>query len=61
MAKPMRVKCPSCGTEGIWTEDNPYRPFCSQRCKDKDFIAWADEEQVIGGNSDYDDILSEDL
>lgn len=61
MNKPPRVKCPGCGAESSWSSANPLRPFCSQRCKDKDFIAWANEEQLIHGNSDYDDILSEDI
>lgn len=61
MTKPKKVKCPACGTEVAWSKENPNRPFCSSRCKDKDFIAWANEEQVIAGSSDYDDILSEDI
>jgi hypothetical protein len=61
MTKPLRVKCPACGEEVIWTRSNSNRPFCSQRCKEDDFISWANEQQIISGNSDYDDILSEDL
>jgi hypothetical protein len=61
MHKPLRVKCPTCGTEIEWTTSNPNRPFCSERCKNKDFIAWANEEQVMGGSAEYDDVLSEDL
>ena len=56
-----RVKCPCCQTEAIWSRTNPHRPFCSQRCKDQDFVAWTNEERTIQGNSVYDDILSEEL
>ncbi len=57
----LRVKCPGCGAELAWRRDNPNRPFCSERCKAEDFVAWANEEQVIGGSPDYDDVLSNDL
>lgn len=59
--KPLTVACPGCGADVQWREDNPWRPFCSQRCKDGDFISWANEEQVIPGNSQFDDLLSGDL
>ena len=55
------VKCPSCEAEVKWGKQSPFRPFCSSRCRDKDFIGWANEEKVIGGSSVYDDILSDDL
>ncbi|MCP4755038.1 MAG: DNA gyrase inhibitor YacG [Proteobacteria bacterium] len=35
------VKCPTCGTPVAW-ENNPYRPFCSKRCKTIDLGNWAD-------------------
>jgi endogenous inhibitor of DNA gyrase (YacG/DUF329 family) len=59
--KPLTVKCPSCGTAVTWTEQSLYRPFCSERCRNSDFIGWANQEQVIGGDSRYDDVLSDDL
>jgi endogenous inhibitor of DNA gyrase (YacG/DUF329 family) len=37
------VKCPTCGAPVKYGE-NPFRPFCSERCKLLDFGAWADEE-----------------
>lgn len=37
------MKCPSCHRPAQW-EDNPHRPFCSERCKLLDFGAWANEE-----------------
>jgi endogenous inhibitor of DNA gyrase (YacG/DUF329 family) len=37
------MKCPNCGKPAGW-QDNPYRPFCSERCKLIDFGRWANEE-----------------
>lgn len=59
--KPLIVKCPSCGADVPWNASSPQRPFCSERCRNQDFIAWANESQVIGGDAGYDDVLSEDL
>jgi endogenous inhibitor of DNA gyrase (YacG/DUF329 family) len=46
------VKCPSCGKEVRWTPENPFRPFCSARCKQLDLGAWAAEKYRIGGTDD---------
>jgi len=35
--------CPRCATLTTW-EDNPSRPFCSDRCKLIDLGAWANDE-----------------
>lgn len=37
------VRCPNCGGESIYAESNLARPFCSARCKNMDFGAWASE------------------
>lgn len=37
------VRCPACSGPSIYAHNNPYRPFCSQRCKNLDFGAWASE------------------
>ncbi len=42
-AKQKVVACPTCGKEVVWDEKNPYRPFCSQRCKLIDLGQWATE------------------
>jgi len=42
----MKIKCPKCGTVTTW-EENPWRPFCSGRCKLIDLGAWATEEYRI--------------
>lgn len=44
----MKVKCPVCKKETEW-EGNPFRPFCSERCKTKDLGGWASEEYAIEG------------
>jgi endogenous inhibitor of DNA gyrase (YacG/DUF329 family) len=37
------VRCPGCGGDSIYAPSNPSRPFCSERCKNMDFGAWASE------------------
>ncbi|MBI2150774.1 MAG: DNA gyrase inhibitor YacG [Acidobacteria bacterium] len=37
------MKCPTCKRETAY-EDNPYRPFCSDRCKLIDLGKWAGEQ-----------------
>ncbi|MBX2994363.1 MAG: DNA gyrase inhibitor YacG [Bdellovibrionaceae bacterium] len=37
------VKCPRCGTRASFSPENPFRPFCSERCKLIDLGQWADE------------------
>ena len=40
---PRTFPCPRCGEATQW-EDNPFRPFCSERCKLIDLGAWANDE-----------------
>jgi hypothetical protein len=42
-----QVCCPTCGKTVAWTAANPYRPFCSKRCKGIDLGAWANEDYRI--------------
>ncbi|MFT5605543.1 MAG: endogenous inhibitor of DNA gyrase (YacG/DUF329 family) [Paracoccaceae bacterium] len=58
---PSYLNCPNCKARIEWRTDNPYRPFCSERCKNKDFIAWAHEEQSIAGDSSVSDVFSDQL
>lgn len=44
---PRNVTCPTCGKTTPYSLDNPYRPFCSQRCKMIDLGQWANEEYRI--------------
>ena len=40
-AKARKVHCPQCSAAIVWSKDNPYRPFCSERCKLIDLGQWA--------------------
>ncbi|ARN73035.1 DNA gyrase inhibitor YacG [Oceanicoccus sagamiensis] len=55
------IPCPNCKTPVPWDTHNENRPFCSDSCRNKDFIAWANEEKVMKGNSLYDGVLSNEL
>lgn len=48
--KPPVVACPHCGSESVWSTDNPWRPFCSERCKLIDLGQWANEGYRIPGD-----------
>lgn len=41
---PRKVRCPACAGMSLYSSANPYRPFCSARCKGVDLGAWASEE-----------------
>jgi len=45
---PTTVKCPTCRKETQW-QGNPYRPFCSARCRTTDLGAWAMESYRLPG------------
>jgi hypothetical protein len=55
----LSVNCPRCQQRVEWSEASPWRPFCSQRCKNEDFIAWAHEEHVLAGDEETSDHFSE--
>ena len=44
----MMISCPLCKKEAAW-EDNPFRPFCSERCRLIDLGKWAAEEYRVAG------------
>lgn len=46
----LKVNCPTCKDIVAWKEDNPWRPFCSERCKLIDFGEWASERHTIPGD-----------
>lgn len=43
------VRCPSCSASVVWSAASPFRPFCSERCKNVDLGAWASERYAISG------------
>lgn len=53
--KTRKVDCPNCKSSVVWSEDNPYRPFCSNRCRIMDLGAWADESHRIAGEPAMDE------
>jgi endogenous inhibitor of DNA gyrase (YacG/DUF329 family) len=61
MSKVTELKCPTCKTKVLWSDDFPQRPFCSSRCQLIDLGEWANESHKIAGSSLYEDMLSEDL
>ena len=46
------VKCPTCRRPVTWSEDSPYRPFCSDRCRLIDLGAWLTEQHKIPDDAD---------
>jgi uncharacterized protein len=44
---PAIVKCPTCGRPLEWSEQSPYRPFCSERCRLVDLGAWFSEQRGV--------------
>ena len=55
-----KTKCPICKKDAVWDE-NPFRPFCSERCKLIDLGKWASEDYMIAGEKKelYDEVSSE--
>jgi endogenous inhibitor of DNA gyrase (YacG/DUF329 family) len=41
------IACPSCGNATVFAPSNPWRPFCSERCRLTDLGAWASEAYRI--------------
>jgi endogenous inhibitor of DNA gyrase (YacG/DUF329 family) len=48
MMKKIKITCPVCKKEAKW-DDNPFRPFCSERCRLIDLGKWASGEYRIEG------------
>ncbi len=47
---PATVKCPTCGRSIEWSDQSPFRPFCSERCRVIDLGAWLTEKHAIPGD-----------
>jgi endogenous inhibitor of DNA gyrase (YacG/DUF329 family) len=54
-----RVRCPRCRKEVAW-EGNPWRPFCSERCRLVDLGGWATERHRIPGAEEPEEGADED-
>jgi endogenous inhibitor of DNA gyrase (YacG/DUF329 family) len=48
------IKCPHCRKTAQW-EGNPFRPFCSERCRMIDLGAWVNEEYRVPGDNKPED------
>lgn len=51
-----KVRCPQCGGESVWAPENPWRPFCSERCKLIDLGCWAAETYRIPAQENSDSV-----
>jgi len=51
------ICCPQCRTPKTYHAHNPFRPFCSERCRLIDLGAWASDRYAIPTESppDFDD------
>lgn len=49
------VVCPACKGKSVYALSNPFRPFCSERCKNMDFGAWAGEDFRMAVDTPPDD------
>jgi endogenous inhibitor of DNA gyrase (YacG/DUF329 family) len=53
------VRCPGCEGRTLYSPRNPYRPFCSARCKGLDLGAWSQESfrlaQDVPADADQND------
>jgi endogenous inhibitor of DNA gyrase (YacG/DUF329 family) len=49
------VSCPACGKPAVFAASNPWRPFCSERCRMVDLGAWASEAYRVPVKRDDDD------
>jgi uncharacterized protein len=45
--KDRSVTCPACKGPSLYGPGNPWRPFCSQRCRTHDLGAWANEDYRV--------------
>lgn len=62
-----QVPCPRCGQPAEYGASNPFRPFCSERCKIIDLGKWASgdyrvplDETELDGKLDLPDSDDED-
>lgn len=42
-----QVRCPACGGPSLYSPQNPWRPFCCERCRQNDLGAWAAEDYRV--------------
>lgn len=47
MKNAQKISCPTCKKPETWYAGNPFKPFCSERCKLIDLGEWANESRKI--------------
>ena len=57
---PKTLDCPQCGEAAAMSAQNPWRPFCSKRCRDRDLLKWLDDGYALPGPPSFDDNPQED-
>ncbi len=50
-SKTRNWKCTQCKAACLFDESNPFRPFCSERCRNFDKANWATDNYKIPGPS----------
>jgi len=54
--KARQVPCPACRGPSLYGPVNPWRPFCSERCRTQDLGAWANEDYRVAAPPSADEI-----
>ncbi len=54
------IRCPGCGGPSEYASTNEFRPFCSARCKNHDFGAWASERYAVDADTPPKDRAADD-
>jgi len=54
--KKRSIACPTCKQLTEYSTDNPFRPFCSKRCKMIDLGLWASEQYAIPVDAKSDEL-----
>jgi hypothetical protein len=54
-AAPRTVPCPTCHRPAAFHPSNPWRPFCSERCRSADLGAWASESYRLPAQTPTED------
>lgn len=53
------VLCPRCKTKTLYSVENKFRPFCSERCRIIDLGDWASENFKIPLNENSSETIKE--
>jgi len=56
VSAPRIVRCPTCGGPSVFAPGNLFRPFCSERCRNIDFGAWASESYRVAAPPSVGDV-----